>query len=106
MPTVHVTWPKDADGNMFSIHDWVKTLPLEEQEEWHYANNEHNQMVSDAAANGDAELSPDTIHWKSDDVWLSYQTKYLTPNVRAIEKKYWTKFLEEHNLIWSDIFGI
>jgi hypothetical protein len=106
MPTVNVTWPKDADGNMFSIHDWIKTLPLEEQEEWSYADNEHHQMIVAAAANGDAELESDTIHWKSDDVWLSYQTKYLTPKVRTIEEKYWTRFLEQHNLKMSDIFGI
>ena len=105
MPTVHVTWPKDADGNAVSIQEWIQTLSVEEQEEWHYAINEHNQMVADAAANGDAELEPDTIHWKSDEVWLSYQTKYITPNVKAIEEKYWTMFLEAHNLKRSDIFG-
>lgn len=106
MPTINVTWPKDADGKTFSIHDWVKTLSAEEQEEWSYADNEHHQMVADAAANSDVNLAPDTIHWKSDDIWLSYQTKYLTPKVRAIEEKYWTMFLEQHNLKMSDIFGI
>jgi hypothetical protein len=106
MPTVHVTWPKDADGNMFSIKEWMQTLSVEEQEEWYYADNEHRQMIVDATTNGDAELGPNTIRWKSSDVWFSYQTKYLTPKVKAIEEKYWTRFLEEHNLKMSDIFGI
>jgi hypothetical protein len=105
MPTVQVTWPKDANGNMFSIMDWVKTLSAEDQEEWNYADDEHRRMIADAVSNGDAVTEPDTIHWKSDDVWISYQERYLTPKVRSIEEKYWAKFLEEHDLTMGDIFG-
>jgi len=105
MPTVQVTWPKDADGNIFSIDDWLQTLSADEQEEWTFAKNKHQQMIDDAVSNGDAVIEPDTIHWNSDDVWQLYQEKYLTPEVRAIEGKYWAKFLETHNLKRSDIFG-
>jgi len=105
MPTVQVKWPKDANGNMFSIMNWVQTLSAEDQEEWNYADNEHRQMITDAVANGDATTEPDKIHWKSDEVWISYQEQYLTSEVRAIEEKYWARFLEEHNLKMSDIFG-
>jgi len=105
MSTVHVTWPKDADGNTFSINDWVQTLPAQEQEEWYYADNEHHRMIADAVSNGDAITEPDTIHWKSQEIWDSYLEKYLTPEVMAIEKKYWARFLEEHALTMSEIFG-
>lgn len=105
MPTVNVKWPQDANGQTFSIGDWIHTLTPEEQEEWNTANIRHNKMVADAAANGDAEVAPDAVHWKSEEVWSQYQVQYLTPEVRAIEEKYWTRFLEENNLTMSDIFG-
>lgn len=57
MPTVHVTWPKDANSNTFSIGEWIQTLSAKEQEEWSFADNKHRLMV--AAANSDAELAPD-----------------------------------------------
>jgi hypothetical protein len=105
VPTVKVTWPKDANGNTFSINDWMQTLSAKEQEEWCYADNEHHRMVADAVSNGDANTEPNAIHWKSNDVWELYQKKYLTPEIKAIEEKYWSMFLEAHNLTMSDIFG-
>lgn len=102
---INVNWPQDANGKTYSIHTWIQTLTPQEQDEWHTANNQHNQMVLDAVASGDAEIGSNSIHWKNKDVWDQYQKEYLTPEIRVVEEKYWNRFYEVYGLTPSDIFG-
>lgn len=105
MTRIRVTWPKDARGNEISINDWAKTLSAKEQEEWNYVSNLHALMVDTAVSNGDAIRGVHSIDWKTSEIWHSYIVHFLPPEIKAIEDKYWDKYLNEYGLTKADIFG-
>ena len=105
MTNIRVKWPKDSNGNELSINDWAKTLSAEEQQEWDYVSNLHTLMVDTAVSNGDAIRGVHSIDWKTTEIWRSYIARYLPPEVKAIEDRYWDRYLAEQGLTKDDIFG-
>lgn len=105
MTKIRVKWPKDTSGNEFSINDWAKTLSVEEQQEWNHVSGLHTLMVDTAVSKGDAIRGVHSIDWKTTDIWHSYIEYFLPPEIKAIEDRYWDKYLNEHGLTKADIFG-
>ena len=103
MPVIKITWPKDQNGNDFSILDWIATLSDQEQQEWRTAESIHDKMVEDAVTSGNAIKSKNNIQWKNNLVWQDYIKRYLTEDVKSIEKKYWDRYLQQFGLSMNDV---
>ena len=101
--TVKITWPKDLNGETFSIDKWIMTLSYDDQQEWHSAISIHDKMIADAVAASDAIKTNNTVEWKSVDIWQSYILKYLTEDVMEVESRYWNKYLATVNLTKDDV---
>jgi hypothetical protein len=106
MTKIRVQWPKAANGNELSIHDWAKTLSAKEQQEWGHVSKLHTLMVDTAVSKGDAIRGVHAIDWKTTEIWNSYIDYYLPPEIKAIENRYWDKYLNELGVTREDIFGI
>ena len=103
MPNIKITWPKDQNGDDFSILDWVATLSAQEQLEWNTAASIHDKMVDAAVAAGDAVKLKNNVQWKDTLVWQGYIERYLTEDVKLVEKKYWDRYLQHFGLSMSDV---
>lgn len=89
---VVVKWPKDEDGRPIELHHWITTLPPEDQALWQEVHLEHEQMVSDAMAAGDAwkEHTDDgpIINWKS----------------KEVHDRWWTTVPQSRHVIYLDFW--
>ncbi len=101
--SVKITWPRDANGDSFSILTWIETLSEAEQKEWYDATTIHDRMVEDAIAAGDAVRNVSSVDWKTTDIWRDYIAKYLTDEIKAVEKKYWDRYLSVVGLTIDDV---
>ena len=109
MTRVRRYWrPSEEFGIWEDITAWCFThfgLPGERQEEWNYVSKLHALMVDTAVSNGDAIRGVHSIDWKTSEIWHSYIDHFLPPEIKAIEDKYWDKYLNEYGLTKADIFG-
>lgn len=97
---ITIKWPRDANGQMFTIVQWVKTLPTDQQLEWQHLRHEHENMVRSAKSCGDAwvEESSDhsTIFWKSPEIHKSYLDRIPREN-HAAYQGFWQRYLDYCN---------
>ncbi len=106
MSIVNVVWPKDENGNEFSIGEWIKTLSVIEQEEFNSSVLVHQKMVDDACQAGHVTLKADTVIWASNEIWNQYIEKYITKEILEIEQKFWLRYCEENKLNLDDILSV
>ena len=92
---ITVKWPKDETGRPIEINVWMKTLPQEEQDLWQEVHLEHEKMVADAMAAGDAwkEFTEDgpIINWKSTEIHDQW-CDTIPESRNTIYLEFWQKF--------------
>jgi hypothetical protein len=75
-----------------TIHEWAKTLPPHEQQEWNRVHTFHESVVDRAVANGDAMRADNKIFWKSAEIHQEY---FCWESDNDIYLDFWKRFKEQ-----------
>ena len=85
-------------SNGYFMHEWVKTLPANEQLEWNTLSAEHEQVVERAIAVGDCvrhltDPRDQQIHWVSEEIHKQWMDTIPENNhVKYLE--FWTRYAQ------------
>ena len=106
MPIVHEHHYTVADGSQWiALHDWVKTLPGDQQTEFYAAEARQRSFRSQAIVQGNLALSPNPTNTRGtiDYVWKDEAAAQQNKPRDPIWYQYFVRYLKENNITFEII---